>query len=228
MSEMHKITTIIQNSNSDASETLTNGLITNGTPLAPTKPFAPSSTTNSDRNNNNVMKKSMPPPIPPKKPLKNATDKTNTIDPVPDNKVFRATNNNNNNNTNANSSDGNKNSNTGTNNATSYTAAINHYHGPNASNTAGSTTSHKLSNPSKCADKHDGKGQYGVLNSLDNVGVVTTDCNGDPKTASDFTGTMASSDNHKKLNDDIVASTTIAMKCGSNSGISHHCDNGMY
>lgn len=204
MSQMREITTIIQNSNSDASEKLTNGLIANGTPQATTKPFSlATSTTKSDRNNNNVMKKSMPPPIPPKKPLKNGTAKTNT-DPVLDNKAFQATNND------------------STSNTTSHTAVINHCHGPNALTAAGNV-SHKLSNPSKCADKSDGKGQCGVSNSLDNVGVVTTDCNGDQKAASGFAG-IASSDNHKKLNDDIVASTT-ASKCSPNSGTSHHCDN---
>lgn len=206
MSQMREITTIIQNSNSDASEKLTNGSITNGLPQATTKqfPLITESTPKSDRNNNNVMKKSMPPPIPPKKPLKNGTTKTNT-DPALDNKTYPVTNNSN-----------------GNNNTTSNTAEINHCHGPNALTAAGNVL-RKLSNPSKCADKTDGKGQCGVLNSLDNVGVITTDCNGDRKTASGFAG-IASSDNHKKLNDDILASTT-ASKCSSNSGTSHHCDN---
>lgn len=212
MSQMREITTIHQNVNSDASATLTNGLITNGTPQAISKPNPlPTSTTKSDRNNNNVMKKSMPPPIPPKKPLKNGMAKTNT-DPMLDNKAFDAISNGNHTNTN------NKNSS----NAISHTAVINHCHGPNAL-TADGNALHKLSNPSKCTDKNHGKGQCGVSNSPDNGGVVTTDCNGDHQTASDFVG-IASSDNHKKLNDDIVAST-MASKCSPNSGTSHHCDN---
>lgn len=193
MSRMREITTIISNSNSDASDKLTNGFV----PPA-TKQYSPlTSTTKSDRNNNNVMKKAMPPPIPPKKYHQN-NGKTNT-DPLDDNKVSAPRTNGSN---------------------TSQNAAINHGHGPNTL-TSGNVRNelHTLSNPSRIDDKSDGKGHV-ASNGLDCAAVSATDCQ-----ASGFAG-IASSDNHKKLNDDIVVSATES-KSGLNSGTPHHCDNGM-
>lgn len=191
MSQMREITTIIQNSNSDASEKLTNGFNNVDTVISQspqtTKQYSLTSTTKSDRNNNNVMKKSMPPPIPPKR---HGTSKTNT-DHKDDNAAIAPSN-----------------------IGTSQTSVINHVHGPNAF-TATSNEFHKLSHSPQVTAENDEKGQH----SLDQH------CKVDPKTASGLTGN-ASSDNHKKLNDDVVASTTEA-KCGLNSGTSQHCDNGM-
>lgn len=239
MSQMREITTIIQNPNSDTSEKLNNGMKTDGVPQATIKQYSRTNSgsttaTKSDRNNNNVMNKSMPPPIPPKKPLKNGTfNKTNNNN---------ATMHDNNNKTSAVSAAMVAAAEASTikanGNSTSHTDVINHCHGPNTTPTTAVSANvlHKLSNPSNVADKNDGKGQCGRLNSrLDSdVGtavVAQMNCIGDRKTASGCASTTTtSSDNHKKFNDDdnTAVTLTIATKCGSpNSGTSYHCDNGM-
>lgn len=211
MSQMREITRIIQNSNSDASEKLTNGFKSathHGATLLPpsqaTQQYSLTSTTKSDRNNNNVMKKSMPPPIPPKKHLKNGTAKTNTDRMVDNSTAAIAPSNI---------------------IGTSQTTVINHVHGPNAS-TATSNEFHKLS---QSVERNDGKGHHhNATNNLNGIEAASAHGNGnvDLKTASGLTG-IASSDNHKKLNDDVVVASTTEAKSGHNSGTSHHCDNGM-
>lgn len=207
MSQMREITTINRNSNSDASDKLTNGisLLADTTSAEPNAQYSMTSTiAKNDRNNNNVMKKSMPPPVPPKKHQLRTSNSNNSItvktntDPVDDKR------------TQSNGS------------GTSKNDVINHNHGPNKTVADGNEL-HKLPNASlNVVDNGNGKGQPNHRRNLDSV----TDCKSDPKTASGFVG-IASSDNSKKLNnDDIVASTT-ASKSGTNSGTSHHCDNGM-
>ena len=158
------------------------------------------------------MKKSMPPPVPPKRRSSNSITVKTNIDPALDN----------------NRSQSNGSSSSNNSGRTSHDAVINHNHGPNIL-IAQSNELHKLSNASMYKDNGMGhttpqKGQSNC-SRLDSV----ADCKNDPKTASGFNAGTVPSDNNKKLNDDIVGqSTTLAStKSGTNSGISHHCDNGM-
>lgn len=199
---MREITTIIQNSNSDTSEKLTNGFVPQTTKQYSSL-TGTIATTENDRNNNNVMKKSMPPPIPPKKYNRNnrIAAKIN-IDSVDDSKVNGVVLPSN-----------------GSNDGTSKNTVINHVHGPSTL-IATSNELHKLSNPSKVNDKNDEKGQSAVSNTIDSVAVITT-----TGVASGLAN-INSSDNNKNLNDDIRSSTTKS-KCSPSSGTSHQCDNGM-
>lgn len=148
----------------------------------------------------------MPPPVPPKR--KNGVTKSNTDSA--DNDKRTSTNNSINN---------------GNSSGTSQNIVINHVHGP----IAGGNELHKLSHSTKENEEEpvngNGKGQHGIdAKRLDNV----ADCKSDRKTASGVVvGSTISSDNNKKLNDDIAASTATETKSERNSGTSHHCDNGM-
>ncbi|XP_055304722.1 uncharacterized protein LOC129569659 isoform X4 [Sitodiplosis mosellana] len=220
MSQMREITTINRNSNSDASEKLTNGSTDNTTATSAAAAAAEadqysltSTIVKSDRNNNNVMKKSMPPPLPPKRHQLRTSNNSNSItaktntDPVVDN---------------------NRSQSNGDSSGTSHDAVINHNHGPNALIAQSNELHNKLSNVSMYEDNGNGhtngrKGQPN-RNRLDSV----TDSKNDLKTASGFNAGTVSSDNNKKLNDDIVGQSSVAAstKSGTSSGISHHCDNG--
>lgn len=218
MSQMREITTINQNSNSDASEKLTNGFSTDSTgntttdtsvsAADATNEYSLTSTiAKSDRNNNNVMKKSMPPPVPPKRRSSNSITVKTNIDPALDNNRSQS-----------NGSSSNNNS------GTSHDAVINHNHGPNVL-IAQSNELHKLSK------KDNGNGHTNPPKGQSNCSRLDSvaDCKNEPKTASGCNAGTVSSDNNKKLNDDIVGqpATLASTQSGTNSGTSHHCDNGM-